>query len=424
MSTVVRQHYIPASLIANFSHARRSPSRRSPVHVLRRGSSSTYIRAAKDLAWRASFYVDPGMWGPNSFDPELVWGGYESQLPAALLELTSSPRDLAAQTWTDYLVPFVASVLVRAPEFRERHKRRTSFLADVPTMDLDANAGHVVWVELQRILAPIMVSKWSILRAPPGSGFVLNDQGWFCAQFDGRNSPGVIVPITPTAAIQIEPHFNRTIAVSRNSKWIAANIEERLMTQAEMSMLLRCCAEWALDEIYGQDPSILMKLKAALQRQQWVSDLGMMGFPSGRVLIPNEFDWHRVSAIVRFAPGSVVPLVRTLPTPALLASFPFQPPLVVTIDIPRSSGGLLVTDLDITLQLFIEAWLVASGLTSEEKLKSTMLLFRLARQYGIGRLHKAEEEFWIIRGTLRRAKRATAPADLSYFAPGLMPSTR
>jgi hypothetical protein len=293
-----------------------------------------------------------------------------------------------------------------------------SWLSTPPTFDVDKNAGNVIWIELQRILAPIMVSKWTVLRSSGRTGFVLNDQGWFAIRSNGKNVPGFVIPLRSDAAVHIEPRFQRTIAVSGGPVWLAAEIETRVLSADDTWAAIESCAEWAREEIYGSDANVLLSLRTALLRQPWVTDLRFLGFPSGSVLIPTDLDWHRACIQVMAAPGTGVPMPKDLPPPRMMASLPFLPPLVFALNLPRSPGGLMVLHDEIRARLMIEAWMVGPELTQLERVKAAPLLDHLAQKYGLHRLRDAEREFWLLRGTTDKAQRTSRQLDVFASARG------
>ena len=88
-----------------------------------------------------------------------VWGGYESRFAVALDGLISGSLDAAI--WLRVLVPFVAGVLVRGPDFNHRFTRRTQGFQFTPDKD---NINSVRLLELQRLLAPVLAARWQVFK--------------------------------------------------------------------------------------------------------------------------------------------------------------------------------------------------------------------------------------------------------------------
>ncbi len=396
MAEGIREHFIPASVIGRFSFAPRPRRRDSPVHVLHLRTDRPYRRTAKTVGYIVDFYEHPFETedGAPEFDAEKAWQGFERSLPGVLDELQRDPTDLSADTWANVLVPYVTSTLVRTPEFRDRHKRRTPWLRDVEGMDEEGNAARVAWLELQRLLAQVMTSKWTILVPAGESGFVLNDRGWFAGRLDGRQTPGIIVPFGPRAAIQVVPAVDRVIAFARGIRWVASDISTRLLSDDETSELNRCSAEWAAEEIYGPDENQLTSLKKSLASGPWWTDTSALGFLSGRVLIPTDFDWYRFATLSRCLPGTVPFPPPAIPS-SLIGDLPFRPPVFIIVEKLPLSSGLHIGPRAVRLRLFLEAFLVTPGLESLDKVRWASMLDALVLKHGIAHLKDAEDEFYL-----------------------------
>lgn len=389
-STTVRQHYFPAAVLGNFSFDRGRRGRESPVYVLRRGIDHVYTSAADKIAYRNDFYAPFDHNGaPN--DVEEIWKGYENRLPSAIGRLVDGESAIDAATWTRILVPFVAAALVRAPEFRERFKMRMPWVEEAG-IDADENAGNVIWIELQRVMPLIVASRWTVLRAALGTHFVQNDLGWFAGRLDGRNHPGVIVPVRPDAAIQVSPRSERTVFRARGFRWIAAEIETRQLTADETNELRQCAAEWARAEIYGPDADALEDLRGLVDRNSWWADLQHLGFQTGPALIPTEFDWWRLAALANCAPGTVPMEPPGLAWP-LLGELPFKPPAIVPVNLPGRMTGIHISEHAVAMRLASGPFLVAPELPAHKAIFWFDLLDELYRAFGPTRLKAAQRCF-------------------------------
>jgi hypothetical protein len=327
-------------------------------------------------------------------DTESIWHGYEGGLPKAIQSIIENPSNLPAEVWVRTLVPFATAVLVRSPEFRTRYQLRVPWTSEIPDFDSEGNAARVMFMELQRLLSQIMVADWCLLRPGGVEQFILNDQGWFTARIDGVNLPGIVVPLSPLAALQITPCFERVIAVSNGFRWIAAGIRERIVADDEMVELLQCTAKWATAEIYGSDAAHLKRFGPDLSGKRWISDLKYLGFVTGRTRVATEFDWHRMAILVKSFPSSPPFIPPAIPW-ELLESVPFQPPLCLSVDAPNALwSGLHLLKSQIRLRLFVEASMVAPTLSSRDFFKWATLLDLLARKHGPVGLQLAEDEFY------------------------------
>src|SRR5829696_8082619 len=157
-------HYLPATFLASFSLDSAPPSRRKRrLYVGDKQEDRVYRTSAAKVAAIRNLYTLVA----TEYDTEMVdkiWTDYERNLHKAMTLLIGGEVD--AETWVRVLVPFVACMLVRGPDFDKRFERRISALG------IDTEAGHVSkdntnharLLELQRLLGPVVVAKWVVLR--------------------------------------------------------------------------------------------------------------------------------------------------------------------------------------------------------------------------------------------------------------------
>src|SRR5205807_1312050 len=104
------------------------PLRERTVWVRRRGVSRTFRERAQNLGYGRDLYTLTGGVGGRDLDPGMVdraWGAYEANLPVAIPALADhAAHPVAARLWIGGLVPFVAGLFVRGPEFNWRFEVR------------------------------------------------------------------------------------------------------------------------------------------------------------------------------------------------------------------------------------------------------------------------------------------------------------
>jgi len=111
-------HYQPAAFIGGFSQDVQPRSRDRAGWVARRGVRGPYRRRAAKVAAKRNLY-------PARIDA--IWRQSEALLPEAIAVLADGPGGIderALYLWHRSLVPFLAGLFVRGPEFHERYHAR------------------------------------------------------------------------------------------------------------------------------------------------------------------------------------------------------------------------------------------------------------------------------------------------------------
>jgi len=133
-------HYLPATFLAAFSaDTSTNPRRERPVWAGDKRQHKTYRAPAARLGAENNLYtLVAGEYAPQMVDE--IWKEYERGLSNAIGELIAGMVD--ARTWARVLIPFVACMLVRGPDFAERFGRRMGALEidDIDGVHTDDNA--------------------------------------------------------------------------------------------------------------------------------------------------------------------------------------------------------------------------------------------------------------------------------------------
>lgn len=149
-------HYLPATFLASFSQELCQPRRKSLLAVgdVIKKREPRWDKA-ENLAARNNFYTT------DNVDPRIIdkiWLGYESTFDSAVNALIGGNID--ALTWARTLVPFVAAMLVRGPDFNTRFESRPFIRSYAQDRKLSAdNANGARVMELQRLLGPIAAAQ-------------------------------------------------------------------------------------------------------------------------------------------------------------------------------------------------------------------------------------------------------------------------
>jgi hypothetical protein len=208
-------HYLPATYLALFStDAITQPRRDRRLAAYDKKNHKSFFSSASKLAGINDLYTLTG----SDIDNQIVdmcLSGYESCFYIAINQLIN--HEINALTWASTLVPFVTGLLVRGPDFNTRFVRRLSFIGNDTPID-NTNIGRLM--EFQRLLAPVAVSSWLVLRILGDDPLITNDLGYAPFINLRTNESGMAIPIGFEYVLVIIPMFRRVLAIENGGEWI------------------------------------------------------------------------------------------------------------------------------------------------------------------------------------------------------------
>jgi hypothetical protein len=283
MSPGARQHFLPASFIARFSEDPSPDPRRRVLYVAKRGGHEPFSVVAERAAFVRNLYSE---------SVDNVWTAYENRLPAALDALCMGTA-VNADTWLRVLVPFVAALLLRGPDFGERFDRRLAEL--VP--DLKRRTGvDARPFELQRLLAPVTAARWVVMHATGSSPIVTSDMAWAPYSNPLQDELGFAIPLDLRTVLGLVPRRTRRVLQWKGTGW-SAMIEHRQLDPGNHERLNQTVTSWAYRQVFGPTYESVASLQTVLNSQGSIAaepfPFGPLGEQQGP---PNEFTWHRLVA--------------------------------------------------------------------------------------------------------------------------------
>jgi tetratricopeptide (TPR) repeat protein len=295
-------HYLPASFIARFSIDNKTKmSRDRKVVVGDKKTQRCFSSPASKIGCINNLYtlVD------NSSSPELVdqtWKEYERKLPAAVDNLIRGNVD--AETWARVLVPFVACMLVRGPDFKERFNRRfppefQQMMNDVVTPD---NTNLARLIEIQRLLVCIVAAKWIVLTAHGKEKLITNDLGYapFINAVVGHR--GLAIPLGQKSVLAIVPSMEENVILyEKDGQWVP-KIEYLDIPPGNQGGLNEALAHNALRFVFGPDFKTVQKYHHGVPQLTSVPNPIELGFPEDLISPAYEFTWHRLVGIIKKKP--------------------------------------------------------------------------------------------------------------------------
>ncbi len=338
-----RDHYLPATHLASFSLDMTLPRRERLLAVGDLERNRSFREKACNLAAKRGFYsVSSQTSDPRMVDQ--VWAGYEADLAEAVDELILGT--ITATSWTRVLVPFVAGILVRGPDFNTRFGDRFRGSGYVSSSD---NTNQARILELQRMLAPILAARWIVLTAQGEGDIVTNDIGFVAYARANTKDLGISIPLDRRHALALVPQRIRQVVRARGGEWYPL-IEHGLLDPGSHQELNGIIASSARRFIFGSDESAIRSLldrKKALVR---VPEPAELGFISGTLAIVHEFAWHRLVSALAKPPMSDEPANFDLDWKAVANGW--TPPVIFPLNLPEFPSSLSRQGDTISLDLF------------------------------------------------------------------------
>ena len=282
-----RQHYLPATFLAGFSMEEAGPRRKRPIAVGDKLEQKCFVQRAENVGWMRNLYSD---------DIDRTWSDIEARLAPALDELVEGTID--ALTWAGTLVPFAASVLVRAPEFDRRMEKRIEQILGDQADGTEFNTGAARSLEMQRILAPIMAAHWIVSSVAGEGELITNDAGFVGFQAPEVGARGIAIPLGRHHVLQLVPSDSRGIVVARGGLWYPLITHNKLRA-GNHTDLNETATKGADRFVYGSNRQDVGRFLSTYPFSGGQSpEPGLFGFVGKELARRNEFSWHWLVSIL------------------------------------------------------------------------------------------------------------------------------
>ncbi len=334
------QHSLPASYLGGFSTQTSGRGRHRVVWVLRRGETDAAPQSAQSLARVNRLYHQTTSLLPST-DFEANWTKYERHLPQAIHQLTTGR--VGGRTWLHVLVPFVAGVLVRGPEFDARFN---AFIADMQDVLDPDNTLFARGFELQRLLALVMVCRWVVGESPEWE-ILGNDVGWIPASLPGGEQ-GIALPLTSRYVLQLVFVHSRPILSWDGQAWWA-RVEQEQMGASAARAFNRVVTHHADRLVFGPTEAAVVRVRRELAiGGPPVNGLVASAGVDPRLLVAHEFEWHRCAAALVRGRGYEGDFPLDFASDPELWSPPF---VVLPANLPEFPTGLSIDEQEMWLEL-------------------------------------------------------------------------
>jgi uncharacterized protein DUF4238 len=342
-----QQHYVPAAYLGRFSSDESRRFRERRLWVRDRRADRVFIQPAEKIARKIAIYdvEDDSMGVGRTLD--IAWG-YEAGLSDSLTALVDRDSTLDGTLWATTLVPFIAGLFVRGPEFQQEYTRRfpKSLERTVPRVAHPDNATAGRLIEFQLLLAPVMTSQWSVLHFTSEVNLVTNDTGYAVASTTLGDS--YVVPLDRHTALAVTWSSRKRVLSWVDEHWVAP-VEHYIVADYEASDLLRAIGAFARHAVYGPTRDLVEQAAQHLGVASAIGP-GLFGSPDGMDLGCHIYDYFRVLSTLQYAPTNSDTAIANIDWPAVEHSW--TAPVVVEILFPeRTSGGVRENGGHVTIDL-------------------------------------------------------------------------
>jgi hypothetical protein len=212
--------------------------------------SHAYPETAKNVAVRTGLYDVTDGSARNDGTVDGAWS-YEASLPAALDALSNPQVELDGILWLTALVPFIAGLFARTPDFRDHYVARLPGVNEALGLtheQVSNNATNARLIAYQEALAPVMSARWIVVHFAEGSALITSDRA-FCVT-SSPHERGYAVPLDVRTVLVVVPQPERSILFWTGGNW-RADLHHVDASTEEVSSLRRAVAAFARHAIFG-----------------------------------------------------------------------------------------------------------------------------------------------------------------------------
>lgn len=345
---MAKDHYIPAVLIGRFSLDSTERMRERRVWVYRPGQPSVFRERAENIGYINKYYRLSAQ--QNDRLVEDAWTDYEQELTIALDQLSDpAVNSVDGLLWLRVLVPFVAGIFARSPDFARKYEgppgeqAALQRLFDSMEVSRADNTNMARIVALIRSLAPIMAARWTILHTTGFEFLLNNDSGYVnSAPIYNRSSLGWAIPIGSKCALHLTPcpdgHSRRVMFYGGKEIGWRSFIDH---AQLKPNNYLRFNA--AVSDTAGK--YLIGPTRESVERhihymgEDADTTFNPQMWTSHRMQIVHEFEWYRLVRALQYAPEEDVDDRFSLDLTSLGDGW--KPPIfLVPTNLPEFTTGL------------------------------------------------------------------------------------
>jgi hypothetical protein len=279
----------------------------------------------------------------EDFTLDVAWG-YESDLPEALDALANRSAELDGGVWMRTLVPFVAALFARGPDFQLEHEKRLPpgimQYVGLPAAD---NAIAARLIDFQTLLAPVMAWRWRVHHFSESVELVTSD---VCYAGHGPRDLGYAIPIDRHTVLVVARSDSRTI-LRWDGSWKTC-IEHYDESDFNASGLRRSIGAFARKAVFGPSRDVVQEAALQLAQAPTIGGSLLGGIPMD--LECHLYDYFRVLSTIASKPPTEQLYVKSINWQVVARSW--TAPVAVQLLRPEQTrGGVMATSNDISLDL-------------------------------------------------------------------------
>ncbi len=189
-------------------------------------------------------------------------------------------------------------------------------------------------MEIQRLLAPIMVAEWKIISFTEGEQLLVNDWGFMPV----GPFAGMYVPLGRDHVLQLIPRTSRLIAVLRDGNWLP-NLSTTKIDKSHRETFNQAIGHNAKRFVFGANRELVQKYLYREEEFLSLLEPSDLGFITGTHAIVHEFMWHYfVSALKNGISENMEPQDFDFDFKGLKEGW--VPPIIFPTNLPNYPAGL------------------------------------------------------------------------------------
>jgi hypothetical protein len=249
-----KQHFLPASIIGNFSNQSSGPGRKRPIWVKILELNKIYESIPERVANVEGFY-DLEKEGNTISTVDDMWTKVEKDLPNEIKNLEQSYEEpFKATSWVT-LVQYVAHLFVRGPDFNSRYYERIGRLLEYLDHNIRDKTNMARIIEVQHFYAPIMYADWVLVHNTSDLPIIQNDIGYSMFQDIPTRTQGFVIPLSKDIALMMAQGERTKRAIAPlayvDNDWHVIDLRHSFVDKSEISSLNQSIADFAVKEFYG-----------------------------------------------------------------------------------------------------------------------------------------------------------------------------
>jgi hypothetical protein len=302
-------HWIPSSYLSRFSENPKL-GRRARLAIFDKKQNKYFYANAGDIAKKSKYYTLTAKELPDPDVLEKSWAGYEGNLPSSLDKLIDGSID--AIEWLHTIIPFVAGLFVRGPDFEARMKIRGKDVLESPEFMKYISADNTNWQresEFQRIMGILTAAKWVVCEKMGPGPFITNDKGWCPVPVSLDLVPAIAVPLDTKHLLHIYPQKIGPIIYSKEGKWKPIIQYQKITPESDAIFygMINAFSEYFVIGPTELSLNVMSKTKTPWSKSNEEYDIWTLGFSNLHEMTAHELLWHRISSAMTRSPNEEGP---------------------------------------------------------------------------------------------------------------------